>query len=332
MTYASPLRRSVPVRTYPDEMAQRVASRPVPDGETWARSALAQLGHVPGVHRAGLAIAEGGGRRLLFTASDRDNERSVEWCEIDAYEDIPLNHTVRTGEAVLGSLDDLVGRYRAFTDRQTTKTHALAFLPIVAAGQVQGGYALFFDTPQRFDHPQLTELEFLGARLGADLRRVQRATTHASRSLEAQPEPHGAHAASYSVAADPRAVARARHFVLKTLAAWGVDEDTVDSAILCLSELVTNAMLHADAGCEVRVVLDRGVLTTTVRDGGSTVVVDPRNVTADPLAVHGRGLQLVDAFSTRWGSELDAVGMTVWFVLEPARSLVGRSIPQLPST
>jgi len=38
----------------------------------------------------------------------------------------------------------------------------------------------------------------------------------------------------------------------------------------------------------------------------------------DPLAVHGRGLQLVDAFSTRWGSELDAVGMTVWFVLEPA--------------
>jgi hypothetical protein len=36
------------------------------------------------------------------------------------------------------------------------------------------------------------------------------------------------------------------------------------------------------------------------------------------LAVHGRGLQLVDAFSTRWGSELDAVGMTVWFVLEPA--------------
>lgn len=144
--------------------------------------------------------------------------------------------------------------------------------------------------------------------------------------------PHGAHAATYSVAADLRAVAPARPFVLRTLAAWGVEEDTVDNAILCLSELVTNAITHTDAGCELRVVLDRGVLTTTVRDGGSTVVVDPRNVTVDPLAVHGRGLQLVDALSTRWGSELDAVGMTVWFVLEPPMSTVGRSIPQLPSS
>jgi hypothetical protein len=32
----------------------------------------------------------------------------------------------------------------------------------------------------------------------------------------------------------------------------------------------------------------------------------------------------VDAFSTRWGSELDAGGMTVWFVLEPAKSTAGR--------
>lgn len=320
-----------PLRPYPDEMAHTVASRPVPDVETWARSALAQLGHVPGVHRAGLALAEGGGRRLLFTASDRSNEHSVEWCEVDAYEDVPLNHAVRTGEAVVGSLDDLAYLYRAFADRQTLKTHALASFPIVAAGHVQGGYVLFFDTPQRFDQPQLTELEDLGARLGVDLRRVQRATTHASRSLQAEPMPDGAHAVSYSVAADLRAVAQARHFVLRTLAAWGIEEDTADNAILCLSELVTNAIIHTDAGCEIRVVLDRDVLTTTVRDGGSTVVVDPRNVTVDPLAEHGRGLQLVDAVSTRWGSELDAVGMTVWFVLEPASTPVGRSIPQLPS-
>ncbi|MEO6410987.1 MAG: ATP-binding protein [Pedococcus sp.] len=309
-------------------MAHAVASRPVPDGEPWARSALAQLGDLPGVHPAGLALAEGGGRRLLFTASDRDNERHVEWCEVDAYEDVPLNHTVRTGQAVVGSLDDLECRYRAFTDRQPSKTHAFASVPISAAGQVQGGYALFFDTPQPFNDQQVTELEDLGARLGAGLRRVQRSTTHATRSIEAGPVPSGAKAATYSVAADLRAVAHARHFVLRTLAAWGVDENTVDTAILCLSELVTNAIIHTDAGCELRVMLDRGVLTTTVRDGGSVVVVDPRNVTVDPLAVHGRGLQLVDALSTRWGSELDAVGMTVWFMHEPATSTVGRSIPQ----
>ncbi|MDV3220460.1 ATP-binding protein [Intrasporangium sp.] len=224
---------------------------------------------------------------------------------------------MRTGEAVVGSLNDLAGRYPAFVERQSPKTRALASLPIFAAGHVQGGYALFYDTPQRFDHPQLAELEELGERLGADLRRVQRATTHASRSLEDEPVPHGAHAATYSVAADPRAVAHARHFMLSTLAAWGIDEDIVDIAILCLSELVTNAIIHTDSGCELRIVVDRGVLTTTVRDGGSRAVVDLGSVTVDPLAVHGRGLQLVDALSTRWGSELDAVGMTVWFVLEP---------------
>ena len=304
-------------------MAHTVASRPVPEGETWARSALARLAGVPGVHRAGLALAEGGGRRLLFTASERDDGRSVSWCEIDAHEDVPLTHTVRTGQAVLGSLDDLAVRYGAFTDRQLPQTQALAFLPIFAGGHVQGGYGLFFDAPQPFDAPQLAELEDLGRRLGADLRRVQRATTHASRSLAGEPVPEGALAATYSVAADPRAVAEARHLAVTTLTSWGVDEGTVSNAVLCLSELVTNAVIHTDAECEVRIVLDQGVLTTAVRDGGSNVVVDPSRVTVDPLAVHGRGLQLVDAFSTRWGSQLDAVGMTVWFVLEPAKQRVG---------
>jgi len=308
------------VDLYADEVAHTVASRPVPEGETWARSALTQLADVPGVHRAGLALVEGGGRRLLFAASDRDNVSSVQWCEVDAYEDVPLNHTVRTGESVVGSLAELACSYRAFADRQTAMTRALASLSIFAAGHVQGGFVLFFDAPQGFDRPQLSELERLGARLGADLRRVQRATTRSTRSLEAELVPQGAQVATYLVTADPRAVAPARHFLLNTLAKWGVDEDTVDNAVLCLSELITNAVIHTGAGCELRVVLDDGVLTTTVRDGGSSVVVDPRHVTVDPLAVHGRGLQMVDACSTRWGSELDAVGMTVWFVLEPAKS------------
>jgi hypothetical protein len=97
-------------RPYAEDVAHTVASRPLPDGDRWARSALASLAHVRGVHRAGLALAEGGGRRLLFAASDRDNERSVQWCEVDAYEDVPLNHTVRTGEPVVGSLDEIAQR------------------------------------------------------------------------------------------------------------------------------------------------------------------------------------------------------------------------------
>jgi hypothetical protein len=66
-----------------------------------------------------------------------------------------------------GPLDDLAGRYPAFTDLQTSTVGALGSLPIFAAGHIQGGYVLlFYDTPQRFDRPQLTELEDLGARFG----------------------------------------------------------------------------------------------------------------------------------------------------------------------
>jgi hypothetical protein len=305
-------------RIYPGEVGPRVARRPAADGDVWVRSALARLGQVSGVHRVGLALAEGGGRRLLFCASDRDNESGVDWCEIDAYDHVPLNLSVRTGEAVVGSLDDLASRYPAFVDRQTSTVTALAALPILAAGHIQGGYVLFYDSPQPFDRPQLCELEDLGGKLGADLRRVQRATAHVGRLLADEPVGDGALAASYSVGADPRAVADARHFVGDTLSSWGVDEDTVDRALVCLSELVTNAIIHTDGDCQLRVLLDRGVLTTTVRDAGSSVVVDLSGVTVYPLAVHGRGLQLVVALSTRWGSELDAVGMTVWFVLVPA--------------
>jgi len=299
-------------------MALTRGNRAALDGDTWVRSALEQLGRVPGVYRAGLALAEGGGRRLLFSATDRDNEPRVDWCEVDAYEDVPLNHCVRTGEHVVGSVDDLAGRYPAFAGRQPATTRAFASVPMVAAGHVQGGYALFFDTPQPFDPTQVTSLHELGTRLGTTLRSAQRATAHSSRSLADEPVPPDARVATYAVAGDPAAVGQARSFARSLLTTWGVDPDTIDTAVLCLSELVTNAVIHTDAGCELRVVLDRGVLTLTVRDGGANLVLDLSRIPPEPLAVHGRGLHIVRALSSRWGSELDAVGMTVWFVLETA--------------
>ena len=39
-------------------------------------------------------------------------------------------------------------------------------------------------------------------------------------------------------------------------------------AVLCLSELVTNALIHARTGCAIRAVLEQNTLTVTVRDGG----------------------------------------------------------------
>ncbi|KQU64133.1 hypothetical protein ASC58_19675 [Phycicoccus sp. Root101] len=273
------------------------------------------LADVPGAYRAGLAVVEGGGRRLLFTASDRDGTSSVPWCEIDAYADVPLTHTVRTGDVMAGSRESLAGRFGDFMDRQLPKMMSLVTVPVVSAGQVMGGYILFYDCPQSFDPSQVSDLEDVGAQLGEGLRRVQRAVTPAG-ALAAMAVPAGVRAATHSVAPDTHGVARARHFASRTLAAWDVDEAVAYNALLCLSELVTNAVIHTGAGCEVQLLLDQQALTATVRDGGSNVVVDPKRVEQDPLAVHGRGLSLVDALATGWGSELDPGGMSVWFVLE----------------
>ena len=89
----------------------------------------------------------------------------------------------------------------------------------------------------------------------------------------------------------------------------------VETALLCLSELVTNAVVHAGSPSDVTATLDH-VLTVTLRDRGGAgrdARVDPD---PDPMRVHGRGLQLVDALADRWGAEPDATGTTVWFVLE----------------
>lgn len=283
------------------------------DISTWAHDALTRMTDVPHVHRAGLALTEGGGRRLRFTASERG---AGDWCHVDAYDDVPLNTAVRTGATVVGSLDELAARYPELVAHQRgTPTAAIAAVPLVAAGQVLGGLVLFWDAPQSFDEAQRKELAELGAELGSDLRRVQRTTERSQPSLADVPAPRGARVAHHDVPPDAAAVSRARRFLRRTLEDWGIDDDTSDTAVLCLSELVTNAVIHTHAGCSVSVRLEGGVLTTVVRDSGAdgSATDEARD---DPLRVHGRGLQLVEALVARWGSELDASGTTVWFVLE----------------
>jgi anti-sigma regulatory factor (Ser/Thr protein kinase) len=283
---------------------------------TWARDALESLGRLLGVHRVGLALVEGGGRRLRFTASDRDSSDDPAWCHVDAYDDVPLNTAVRTGQPVTGTLDDLRHRYARFVSRQRgTPTAALAAIPLVTAGQVLGGFVLFYEAPQAFDRGQRRDLEQLGVDLGATLRRVQRGQERAPAPLPDEPVPPGAVTAVHEVENSPSSVSAARRFLRQTLDDRGVDQDTSDTAVLCLSELVTNSVVHTHGGCVVRVVLDGRVLTVTVRDHGAQQAVSPASAD-DPLRVHGRGLQLVDALAARWGSELDLEGTTVWFTLE----------------
>jgi anti-sigma regulatory factor (Ser/Thr protein kinase) len=282
-----------------------------------ASSALAELLALPGVRRVGLALSEGGGRRLRFTASDRDNRRSVDWCHIDAYDDVPLTTVVRTGEPVLGALEDLDRRYAAFAERQRGQgVAAVAALPLPGSASPMGGIVLFYDEAPAFDASHRTVLDGAAAGLATRLRATQASTPRDLSALADRPAAAGSLVADLVVDGDPRAVGTVRSWARTTLQTWGVADDHVDTVVLCLSELATNAVIHTRSGCEVRLVLDDGLVTGTVRDVGGAYRSGDDGSSQDPLRVHGRGLQLVDALVTRWSSEPDADGTTVWFALE----------------
>lgn len=291
-----------------------------------ARSVLADLVSLPGVSRVGLGLSEGGGRRIRFVSTDANTDVTgeLDWCHIDAYDDVPLTTVVRTGHPVVGRLDALDPRYSVFVDRlRDAGTVALAAFPLPGTGSPMGGLVVFFDVEQSFDDAQCRLLEAAARRTSEAVRRVRRVSGHAGAD-EVPDEseiPEGSRSARVLLEGDPRASSAARHFLRQELVAWQVDDAVADTAEVCLSEIVTNAVVHAGTVSELRVTLKAEVLTVVVRDlgglgSGATSREAQPTADPDPMRVHGRGLMLVEAMADRWGSERDATGMTVWFALE----------------
>src|SRR5262245_17407362 len=83
-----------------------------------------------------------------------------------------------------------------------------------------------------------------------------------------------------------------------------------DAAQLVASELVTNAVVHAGTPIELTLRLVPGLLHIAVRDGGDGQVKIPDIV--DESSISGRGLLLVDAMATAWGSVIPERGKVVW--------------------
>ncbi len=90
-------------------------------------------------------------------------------------------------------------------------------------------------------------------------------------------------------------------------------EDSLDTAVLLLSELVTNAVQHGAGEIGVRVTNRQGRLRVAISDGQTSLPrVKPRDLESD----HGRGMQLVDALAVAWGVEPATPpdqGKSVWF-------------------
>jgi hypothetical protein len=122
--------------------------------------------------------------------------------------------------------------------------------------------------------------------------------------------PHGGIAGSRSgttrtYAFSREAPAAARHFAEATLNAWGA-ADLAGDVALVVTELASNAIVHAHSAFTVTMSVHEDLLRISVRDADP---LDGAGLRTAPL----HGLGVVDALASRWGVEsLGNAGKTVW--------------------
>ncbi|WP_431032824.1 ATP-binding protein [Streptomyces sp. P6-2-1] len=149
----------------------------------------------------------------------------------------------------------------------------------------------------------------------------------------------GERCASFELAAHPGSAAQARRLTRAQLNGWSAPEETCEAAILIVSELVTNALVHTGSRqivCELREVEQRESAPRQPHDprrrvGGASDATDgtrlriavrdegqcgrqPASPRQDPQDEHGRGLFLVSAMSLTWGTQEaeQGSGLVVW--------------------
>jgi hypothetical protein len=114
----------------------------------------------------------------------------------------------------------------------------------------------------------------------------------------------------------PRGVSDARRWATQILNEINRPE-LVESACISVSEVITNALLHAEQPVSVRLRGTREHPRIEVRDGSREPPALP-DLDSDPaddlLLTFGRGLSIVSRVSSAWGAEIEEDGKVVWFV------------------
>jgi serine/threonine-protein kinase RsbW len=113
-------------------------------------------------------------------------------------------------------------------------------------------------------------------------------------------------------AGDAGQVRAARRFLAGVLDGCPAAED----ALLCVSELATNAVLHSRSGrpggrFTVRATVRTGSVRVAVTDEGG-----PWGRERDGDGQSGRGLLIVGELASRWGRDEGGAGWTVWFEID----------------
>jgi anti-sigma regulatory factor (Ser/Thr protein kinase) len=107
---------------------------------------------------------------------------------------------------------------------------------------------------------------------------------------------------------EPASAARARALARERFSR-SCSRDTLDTIALLVTELVTNAILHARTTMQLTVETRPGVVRIAVEDESSDQPT-VQHYASD--AVTGRGLALVEQLASSWGVEATANGKLVW--------------------
>lgn len=130
--------------------------------------------------------------------------------------------------------------------------------------------------------------------------------------------PSGRQRRRLTLAGVPGPVAKGRAFTRQALRDWGWDRtETSEDALLLVSELLTNASLHANGCRELVLTADELALHIEVHDGTTT---PPARHSAPQRGIPGgRGLYIVERLSDRWGTHTYGTGKAVWAEIEASR-------------
>ncbi|HUP85667.1 MAG TPA: ATP-binding protein [Acidimicrobiales bacterium] len=111
----------------------------------------------------------------------------------------------------------------------------------------------------------------------------------------------------------------ARRFAAEVLASWECDA-VEDAVLLLVSELVTNAVIHAHSDVEIVLRLHPRRVRVEVIDAAAEYV-HRRDATSDEQS--GRGMALTEALASAWGIDTLVAGKSVWFEVAHAPCAAG---------
>ncbi|WP_074991499.1 ATP-binding protein [Streptomyces misionensis] len=140
------------------------------------------------------------------------------------------------------------------------------------------------------------------------------------------PRPLGDSPYAFTVPPSVEAVPAARDRVVRRVQRLGL---TLDESLTCdlrllTGEVVANSVRHTQATCVVSVQWTGERLRVEVTDVDPTLV---RPCQPEVMDESGRGLLLVAALATEWGSQPCAAGKKTWFELAVHASAEGTSGP-----